>query len=264
MNWIFNITILTVETQKKFFTILLVLLTSQIYCQAPNKNSSIDSSQQLIIVLTESPNLPDGKLYRFTKDSNSEWKLISKSIPIIVGKNGLAESNGLVSFDNLKLEQKKEGDGKSPAGIFSLTKAFGFVSPTELGDLKFPYLQIEEGTECIDDPNSQYYNNILKPNSTEKIDWESSEKMWKADPWYRFGVIIDANNSPITNGNGSCLFLHNWSGPDDTTAGCTAMQSKVMKEIVLWLDSAKNPLLVQLTKVQYNKNQEELGLPKIK
>ena len=76
MNWIFNITILTVETQKKFFTILLVLLTSQIYCQAPNKNSSIDSSQQLIIVLTESPNLPDGKLYRFTKDSNSEWKLI--------------------------------------------------------------------------------------------------------------------------------------------------------------------------------------------
>lgn len=244
--------------------IILLLFSSQSFGQSSSEPWSIETSYQLIVVVTDSPTLPDGKLFRYSKDDDSEWKLLSKPIPIIVGKNGLAESNGLIKFKSLELEKKKEGDKKSPAGIFTLSKAFGFAPPSELGDLKVPYLQIEEGIECIDDTNSEFYNIILQRKKAEKVDWQSSEKMWKADPWYRFGVIIDANNSPIIKGNGSCLFLHNWDGPDDETVGCTAMDSNAMREIVLWLDSTKNPKLVQLTLEQYNKNQDELGLPKFK
>lgn len=264
MSEIKNTGFLMINTKVWISIIILLLFSNQIFGQSSSEPWSIETNYQLIVVVTDSPNLPDGKLFRYSKDNDSEWKSLSKPIPIIVGKNGLAESNGLIKIENLQLEKKEEGDKKSPAGIFTLSKAFGFAPPSVLVELKIPYLEIEEGIECIDDTNSEFYNIILQGKNAEKVDWRSSEKMWKADPWYRFGVIIDANNSPIIKGNGSCLFLHNWNGPDDETVGCTAMDSKAMKEIVLWLDSTKNPILVQLTMQQYKINQDKLGLPKIK
>ena len=85
--------------------------------------------------------------------------------------------------------------------------------------------------------------------------------MWKSDPWYRFGVFVDNNCSPVNSGKGSCIFLHNWDGPDDSTVGCTAMAPEYMKEIVLWLDSEKYPLLIQLPVKLYDKYKDGWELP---
>ena len=85
-----------------------------------------------------------------------------------------------------------------------------------------------------------------------KVDWQSSEKMYFADIWYEQGVVVDQNMDPIINGSGSCIFLHNWSTPDETTAGCTEMEPVNLKKIIYWLDSSANPILVQLTKELYN------------
>ena len=240
---------------------LYSLLTTSLYSQHTAETSIFNPSKQIIIVVTDSANTDQGTLFRFERDENPIWKLISKPIPVIIGRKGFALGNGLISLDDTGLDKKVEGDKKSPAGVFSLTKTFGFISKKELNDLIMSYIQITNMTECIDDPQSKFYNQIVRNNEVDAVDWNSSEKMWKSDPWYRFGVFVDNNCSPVTEGNGSCIFLHNWDGPDDSTVGCTAMAPEHMKEIVLWLDSEKYPLLIQLPVKLYDKYKDGWELP---
>jgi D-alanyl-D-alanine dipeptidase len=118
--------------------------------------------------------------------------------------------------------------------------------------------------ECIDDINSSYYNQVILRDEVEAVDWESSEKMYFADIWYEQGVIIDHNTNPIVKGAGSCIFLHNWSLPDETSAGCTEMEPANLTKIINWLDSSVNPVIVQLTLQLYGEYQQTWGLPKTK
>ncbi len=245
----------------KFTTLFFVIFVSSLYSQENNEKTPLSNSRQIIVVLTDSTNISDGMLFKLERDKKSNWELISKPIPIIIGKNGFAVGKGLMSIDKDGMKNKVEGDGKSPAGIFSLTKTFGFLPKGKLKGLKMPYIQITNKTECVDDPKSKFYNQIVRNNEVDTVDWNSSEKMWKADPWYRFGVFVDNNCSPVKQKNGSCIFLHNWDGPTDSTVGCTAMAPENMKAIIFWLDSKKEPLLIQLPIKLYDKYKEEWGLP---
>jgi len=222
------------------------------------------STEQLIVVITESFETSDASLFIFERESNkTKWSKISDEIPVIIGKNGIGWGKGLQKIDYKSDPIKMEGDGKSPAGVFNLSVAFGFSQKEKLEELKMPYIQVIELTECIDDINSKFYNNIVYNNQVDTIDWNSSEKMHRADPWYRFGVVIDQNSTPITKGSGSCIFLHNWSGPTDSTVGCTAMAPAVMKKIMFWLDSSKNPVLAQLPKQRYMELKASWKLPEL-
>lgn len=249
---------------KKYCTLtFFIIFISSLYSQPPTETSVFTLSKQIIIVVTDSTNTDQGFLYRFERNEKLSWNLISKSVPVIIGRKGFALGNGLISLDDTGMDNKVEGDKKSPAGVFTLTKAFGFIHEKELNGLKISYIQITDMTECIDDPRSKFYNQIIRSNKVNTIDWNSSEKMWKADPWYRFGVFVDNNSSPVNSGNGSCIFLHNWDGPDDSTVGCTAMAPEYMRDIVLWLDSEKDPLLVQLPVILYDKYKDEWKLPNL-
>jgi len=241
-----------------------LMLTFSILSQQIVESFELSSTKQIIIVVANSINTDKGSLYRFERSERSTWNLISNPIPVIIGRKGFALGDGLISLDDAGMDKKVEGDKKSPAGVFTLTKAFGFIPGKELNELKIPYVQITDMTECVDDSESKFYNQIVRNNEVDTVDWNTSEKMRKSDPWYRFGVFVDNNCSPVKSGNGSCIFLHNWNGPDDTTVGCTAMSSEKMKEIVLWLDMKKMPILVQLTTKLYNRQKDEWGLPDLK
>jgi D-alanyl-D-alanine dipeptidase len=156
---------------------------------------------------------------------------------------------------------KQEGDGKSPAGVFRLSSVFGYAPVEALDDLEIPYTHVTESLECVDDVSSGYYNQIVLRDAVDEVDWESSEQMLMPGIWYEKGIVVDHNASPVRPGAGSCIFLHNWSGPGDTTAGCTAMAPSVLTEIVYWLDSDADPVLVQLTESLYEEHQKAWGLP---
>jgi D-alanyl-D-alanine dipeptidase len=115
--------------------------------------------------------------------------------------------------------------------------------------------------ECIDDIESIHYNKIVTRDKIEKADWQSSEKMFFAEIWYERGIVVEQNINPIVTGAGSCIFLHNWSKPDETTAGCTEMEPAKLKEIIYWLDSSDYPVLVQLTKQLFREYQQTWELP---
>ncbi len=250
----------------KNYWIYLLLLTFS--CAQTDNNVIPESSRQMILVLTDSTEATAGSLYHFERTAkDSDWTLSSETIPVVLGRKGLGWGKGLHNSQNiLNFPIKVEGDGRSPAGVFSLSSVFGYKPATEMSHLKMPYIHITEMVECIDDANSKYYNQIVSRDEIleeDSVDWQSSEKMRFADIYYELGVIVDHNSNPITSGAGSCIFLHNWIDENETMAGCTAMDSTNMREIVNWLDENNNPILVQLTKQLFNELQAQWKLPEL-
>lgn len=241
--------------------ILAVGISAQIKKpQPPPVKVPFAESLQAVVVTTDSPTATSGKLRLFErKTAKAKWTATDKEISIVVGRTGLAWAQD--SAPESVTEFKKEGDGKSPAGMFPLTYTFGTA---DKANSKLKYLKLAEFTECVDDVNSTHYNKIVGRMQVGNFDWESSEKMATVLPEYDLGVFVAYNSYPVVKGNGSCIFLHVWKDANTPTSGCTAMEKSDMERIVAWLDPAKNPYLVQLTKDDYAKYQKGWNLPSIK
>lgn len=222
-------------------------------------------SLQLVLVIADSTDGTNGLLYQYSRESAGEkWDLSAREIPVVLGRNGLGWGVGLQKEVEVEgMPEKKEGDGRSPAGVFYLSSVFGFK---EISDITMPYIPVTELLECIDDVNSRYYNQLINRSDLqdgEIPDWESSEQMFEFKVNYEQGITVDHNTSPIRKGNGSCIFIHNWKTPNDVTSGCTAMAPNNLAALIHWLDSSKKPVLAQLPKDHYLELQERWALPKI-
>lgn len=240
--------------------LLISILAFQTGCQktVPANNPVSRNSHQMILVVTSDFDQPHGTLRRFQREDASIWQPVGSEVAVVVGRNGLAWGSGLHS-SQIAGPQKKEGDGKSPAGIFQLSAVFGFAPPEEASALKMPYIQITETLECIDDTQSKFYNLVRDRDAVPEVDWRSSEKMHEIAQ-YHLGVTID-HNANQTPGGGSCIFLHIWDGPESATSGCTAMQSDPLETIVNWLDAESDPILVQLPEPEYFRLLRDWQLP---
>ena len=211
-------------------------------------------TSQLIVVETPSWNSPMGVMKRFEKRGD-RWVQIGKAHRVTIGRNGLAWGIGLHTVAKGAKPIKKEGDGRAPAGIFRLKHAFGY----EPLQSSYPYKVYEEHHHCVDDSNSRYYNSIVD-NTKVKKDYRSFEHMKFPKNYYRYGVVVDHNrfgSGRSTPFGGSCIFIHIKHIP---TAGCTALKSEeAMKEVILWLDKAKHPLMVQAPKGVIKNLLKEVG-----
>jgi L,D-peptidoglycan transpeptidase YkuD (ErfK/YbiS/YcfS/YnhG family) len=195
------------------------------------------------------------------KDRNAKWEQVGEEFPVVVGRSGLgwAEENGATDAST---PVKHEGDGKAPAGLFPLTAVFGRPPRSEAVEL--PYTRLAEFTECVDDVNSSHYNTIVDRMAVGNYDWKSSEKMLAVGDQYDLGTFVAYNTYPVKRGNGSCIFLHVWKDADSGTSGCTAMEHRNIERIVGWLQTAKNPYLVQLPSDAYERYRKPWNLPKLK
>ena len=216
--------------------ILFIILSINII----NANDIV--SKQLIVVTTENWSASEGKLQRYER-TDTKWEKVGKSIEIKLGRNGLGWGRGLHRIPEDARFIKKEGDGKSPAGIFELKQAFGYA-PFQID---YPYEIYTKDHHCVDDVNSKYYNKIVDSKRV-KQDYQSYERMKFSEDYYKYGIVVDHNGimegEKSIRGAGSCIFIHIKSIP---TAGCTVMEEAEIKEIIRWLDETKKPLLVQGT-----------------
>jgi len=220
---------------------------------------SLFGSRQVLLVTSESWEATTGQLQLFERESLAKpWTAVGKSIPVSLGRTGMAWGIGLHTAPRSAAPEKREGDGKAPAGIFSISNAFGYADNDSIR--AFPYLKIASGLECVDDPLSSKYNKILDASARPK-DWNSSETMLRPDGLYAAGAVVEHNVDPVSPGMGSCIFLHIWRGPDKPTAGCTAMEEGALRALISRLDAGRKPLLVQLPRAEYHKLKKEWGLP---
>tara|TARA_B100001059_G_scaffold225986_1_gene253811 strand:+ start:6270 stop:6761 length:492 start_codon:yes stop_codon:yes gene_type:complete len=130
-----------------------------------------------------------------------------------LGKNGIAK-------------RKKEGDKKTPAGLFSLGKVY--YRKDKIRNLKtnLKKIVIKKKMAWCDDPNNKFYNKLTFTNN------KSKEKLYRKDNLYNIIVVINYNIKPIIKNKGSAIFIHlarkNYSG----TMGCIGLKKKDLLDIL--------------------------------
>ncbi|OIP92007.1 MAG: hypothetical protein CO013_12995 [Syntrophobacterales bacterium CG_4_8_14_3_um_filter_58_8] len=221
----------------------------------------VKSPLQMLVVTTSGWSSVNAALRLYErKDAQSAWISPGERIPAVVGRNGLGWGRGVHPDLPAGGPQKREGDGRAPAGIFRLGPAFGYAPGESVPWISLPYRQMTESSKCIDDPTSLVYNRLVDDGNVRQ-DWNSREEMKRSDGQYRLGIVIGHNTDPVAPGGGSCIFLHIWEKPSKGTSGCTAVSDADMEEILRRLKPEANPLLIQLPQREYERMRAPLGLP---
>ena len=219
--------------------IFAVLLFSSVTLQSQTKNSAIknalfiaekNSSQlenvgQLLVVYNEKPESFSAVFVALEKKEN-KWEVKRETIAAGIGKNGFALPN-----------QKTEGDGKSPTGIFKLGKLFSYEKQTKT---LLENQQITKDDKWIDDVNSSDYNKHI----SGKTDAKSYENLLLKNDVYKYCLVIEYNTNPVVKGKGSAIFIHLSIKENSFTAGCVAIKEDYMKSMVSWLDPTQNPTII--------------------
>lgn len=197
------------------------------------------AAQQTILVVGDGYNSNRAVLECFEDN-----KKIIGPIEVNLGNNGLGFGLGKMELSHTKdAPIKREGDKKAPIGVFTLDALFGYEKDL---DSKMPYLHATKDLICVDDSDSQFYNQIIKkPEVLPK----SFEEMRREDTQYELGIVVGHNKEQKKEA-GSCIFIHVEKSKGAPTAGCTSMSLSDITKITSWLDREKNPILIQVTKEQ--------------
>ncbi len=137
-----------------------------------------------------------------------------KTYHCAVGKNGF-------------LADKKEGDGCTPLGVFSLRELWYRADKIEKPQTNLPVKIIHENDGWCDDISSPDYNRHIKfPYNL------SHEKLWRDDNVYDIIIPIGYNDSPVIIGKGSAIFIHIARENYEPTEGCVALKLPDLLEIL--------------------------------
>ena len=83
------------------------------------------NARQLVVVTTADWNVDHGTLRRFERDGGT-WHAVGEPQPVLIGRSGSAWGIGLHPPPS-DGPVKREGDGRSPAGVFAIGEAFGYA-----------------------------------------------------------------------------------------------------------------------------------------
>lgn len=210
----------------------------------PNHLTLPADCTQALVVSAENWSATRGQLQRWARVGQT-WKREGRIVQVTLGRAGLAWGRGL-NENPATGAQKREGDGKAPAGVFALGTVFGSHAQPPAG-CRLPYRQATERDFWVDDAASPDYNQWVRLEAgAPEARWKSFERMLRHDDVYQWGLVVEHNTHPVQSGAGSAIFLHVWFGPDIPTSGCTAMGLENLLELLAWLDPEANPVLVQL------------------
>tara|TARA_B100001996_G_C18525757_1_gene541037 strand:- start:20 stop:514 length:495 start_codon:yes stop_codon:yes gene_type:complete len=125
-----------------------------------------------------------------------------------IGKNGASKC-------------KKEGDKKTPKGIFNIGKLYFRNDRIKKIDTKLRLIKIKKTMGWCDDLNDKKnYNKLI--NIQKKI---KHEKLFRNDHKYDLLIPVKYNYKKRIIGKGSCIFLH-LTNNYKPTAGCVTLKKK--------------------------------------
>ena len=215
-------------------------------------------SRQMLLSISRDWSATSTLLRAYERVPGGPWKPWDEPFTASLGRAGMAWGRGLHP-DDVVGTRKKEGDGKSPAGVFELRLLTGYTK-TALPGTRLAYREATETLRCVDDAKSRYYNKLVDEAAVVK-DWSSAEDMHRKDVLYKWAIWVGHNDAPVDPGGGSCILLHLRTAPSETTDGCTAFEEKTMERLLRWLDPSARPVLVQLPQGTLRALAAEWGLP---
>lgn len=198
---------------------------------------------------------------RFYEKSGGRW--IQKGEPWQgrLGKSGLVWGSGIHPVPPGAVT-KKEGDWRSPAGVFAIGGAWGYQANIRKHPRLF-YRQVTPRDLWVEDPASAHYNRNLILDRDPSSPWEKKQQMKQTDPAHALKLFIAHNAPPkVVPGEGSSIFFHIWrAGGTKPTAGCTTMDEAKLRELIAKIDPTRKPLYVLLPKTEYEKVRQPWKLP---
>ena len=144
---------------------------------------------------------------------------LNYKIKCVVGKNGITKN-------------KKEGDLKTPSGVFKLKKFFYRKDRIKFINTYLKKNYIQKNIGWCDDPTSEHYNKEIKFPFKG-----SAEKLWRKDNIYDLIIVLNYNFNPIIKNKGSAIFLHICKKNYSPTKGCVAISKKDMLNLLVNIKS---------------------------
>lgn len=240
---------------------IVLLVSSLVFVAGASAEEAVPStSRQLVLVVTAGWDTNHGTLQTFERGSDA-WQARTDAVPVTVGRAGSAWGIGL--HGPQAGPQKREGDGRSPAGVFAIGSAFGYSGSY---DTRMPYRAMTEADYCIDVNGSAFYNRIVDARAVGRAAVEKSTEPMRrdihaqGDRRYKLGFVIEHNSQNVA-AKGSCIFAHLWGSPGQPTAGCTAMDEAAMRDLLAWLDDELEPVFVLLPYEVYQRVRRTWQLP---
>jgi L,D-peptidoglycan transpeptidase YkuD (ErfK/YbiS/YcfS/YnhG family) len=142
-----------------------------------------------------------------------------KTYRCAVGKNGLTAN-------------KKEGDGCTPTGIFTLRECWYRMDRMEAPKTRLPLSIIRPEDGWCDDPANPFYNKHIK------LPFDAShEILFREDESYDLIIPISYNDMPVVPGAGSAIFIHVAHEDYAPTQGCIALNRADLLQILCHCDT---------------------------
>ncbi len=157
--------------------------------------------------------------FMITVFGNGELHHKNKKYKCALGKNGIKKN-------------KKEGDGCTPAGVFSLGPLYYREDRIKRIDSCFKAIPIKKNMFWSDCPESDHYNQLLR---FKDISYES---LYKEDNTYDIVLVINYNINPAIKNKGSAIFIHLAKKNFLPTAGCIAITKNSFISILKYLSLA--------------------------
>ncbi len=191
-------------------------------------SSLLTGKDQLLIVFSKNDTTHKAVLAAFEKKSGG-WQVHVNPVIASIGKNGFA-----------RIDEKREGDGKTPSGLFNLGQLFSYQSSVKT---TLPFIKTTPDDKWIDDPTSAEYNTYVRGKTSAK----SFEHLLLKSADYKYCMVIEYNTHPVVKGKGSAIFFHLADNAYTATEGCVAIKEKDMLRILQWFQPGKKRVILMGT-----------------
>ena len=123
--------------------------------------------------------------------------------------------------------KRKEGDLITPKGEFKIKFILYRKDRLKKITSKIKLIVIKKNMGWCDDPNSNYYNKLVK------LPYEYNyEKLYKKENIYDIILVLDYNMNPVIKNKGSAIFIHVAKRNYKKTEGCIAIKKKILLKII--------------------------------
>ena len=168
----------------------------------------------MLVVAAFSNDATDAWVSLHEKQSDGSWQMIMTT-PGFIGKNGLGKT--------------KEGDAKTPTGVYHFNRAFGISDDPGCA---IPYVKADKDTYWSGDPRKGYhYNELVNIKDLPDLDTNESEHITDYIYHYQYCLNISYNEEGVP-GRGSAIFLHCLGLAKPFTGGCVAIPEDRMKYVI--------------------------------
>lgn len=214
---------------RRLATVLAALLPALVLLAGPAEAAptpyhlkGVWDARQLLVVTNRSWSSSYATFEAWDKRADGTWHRTYGPWTARLGRNGFGSP-------------KREGDGQTPVGSFTVPSLFG-TAPSP--GTHIHWYRTDRADVWVDDVRSSYYN--LHARLPANGRWRSAEPMYLTDV-YAYAAVVNYNWQR-TPGAGSAIFFHVSRGV--ATSGCVALPQSQLVTVLRWIDPAKKPRFV--------------------